>query len=819
MNKTVKILILVIIGLLILPGAMVKAQETGTVEAEEPIIGPVPIAPPPTQETEKKVIQEILEDENIIAEDLGISDPRILPTSPYYPVKNIWRGFRSTFTFDPIKKAELKLRFANERLFEAQKVAERADKPIIVTKALESYQKEVADVSKILQKAPEEQQEQAEKFTDKMIDNSFKHQRLIDKIERELRPEDFEKLNKARDSGIEHLTKTVSKVLSPEEMQKKFDEVINKQKGSDFKHFKNLEILKAVEEKVPEVAKQAIHQAQENAIKQLEQDMTKIADERREKFKEYVKDVGGNEIRHLEIIHDFEAREIPEIIREEMERAKEKAVQRIDKKMKEFGREEQKREFLRHLEDGKIEDLRIIKELENNLAPETIDQVLEIKNKALDSFRQEFESATTEEEQDKFFREMEEFHDVKQFEVFKEIEKIIPEDKKEFFGKMKEKAMDEMTKEFERGREEGRQEMILHKLAGDMPEHFEIIREFAPPPEIMEDILQEQAERIRDKFEFIQDPKELEFFERRIGEEDFIKEELERRDPEFFRNIETRSDEFRHEIKQDEAIYELEIARKELKHTNEYLAELENKPEIIEHLKQGPVFHHLENAKKHVDEAETALQNEDFGHVFGAATAALHELGNVGRLIKDSELRAEVTDKRIEEMEEMMDLREEMMMEFEDIKQEMMIDEEEITEEMMDKIMKEKALIMEEMMREEERIFDKERKDEVRTEKHKMKIMEEMMKQSIEPEEFEQEIELQFDEDRFSDEEIQKIEQIKQNLPIEIQRTLKNIPSDMILDAMEKLNIKIQDLPSTGARPMPVPIPETGRPDIEPDRM
>ncbi|MBL7141820.1 hypothetical protein ISS21_01845, partial [Patescibacteria group bacterium] len=194
MNKTVKILILVTIGLLILPGAMVKAQDIGTVEAEEPIIGPGPIAPSPIQETEKKVIQEILEDENILAEDLGIRDPRLLPTSPYYPVKNIWRGFRSAFTFDPIKKAELKFRFANERLFEAQKVAERADKPIIVTKALESYQKEIADVSEILQEAPEELQEQAEKFTDKMIDNSFKHQRLIDKIERRLEPEHLEKL-------------------------------------------------------------------------------------------------------------------------------------------------------------------------------------------------------------------------------------------------------------------------------------------------------------------------------------------------------------------------------------------------------------------------------------------------------------------------------------------------------------------------------------------------------------------------------------------------------------------------------------------------
>ena len=61
----------------------------------------------------------------------------------FYPIKTIWRGFRSILTFDPVKKVELELRYANEKLIEAKQVAEEKDKPEIVVKALERYKKDL----------------------------------------------------------------------------------------------------------------------------------------------------------------------------------------------------------------------------------------------------------------------------------------------------------------------------------------------------------------------------------------------------------------------------------------------------------------------------------------------------------------------------------------------------------------------------------------------------------------------------------------------------------------------------------------------------
>jgi len=44
----------------------------------------------------------------------GISDAGLLPSSPFYFAKEIVRGLRSAFTFDPVDKANLRLRYANE---------------------------------------------------------------------------------------------------------------------------------------------------------------------------------------------------------------------------------------------------------------------------------------------------------------------------------------------------------------------------------------------------------------------------------------------------------------------------------------------------------------------------------------------------------------------------------------------------------------------------------------------------------------------------------------------------------------------------------
>jgi hypothetical protein len=92
------------------------------------------------------ITQEINLDENIEAQDLGVKEPRILPGSPFYFLKDFGRGIRSFFTFNPVKKAELRLRFANEKLIEAKKLAVR--RPQALPQALKNYRAETERLKK-----------------------------------------------------------------------------------------------------------------------------------------------------------------------------------------------------------------------------------------------------------------------------------------------------------------------------------------------------------------------------------------------------------------------------------------------------------------------------------------------------------------------------------------------------------------------------------------------------------------------------------------------------------------------------------------------
>ncbi|MDA2922804.1 DUF5667 domain-containing protein [Patescibacteria group bacterium AH-259-L07] len=848
------IIILAALGLVATPFLNIKAQDTATVEAqplvdeaadtttEEILTEPEPVveegepAEPATTAEETSVVEEealveeesvdvsaeqpaskedelifdepsaskeleeVFEDENITSEDLEVDEPILLPTSPYYPIKNIWRGFRATFTFDPVRKAELKLRFANERIIEAKIVAETKDKPEVVTKALERYEKEFSSVSDLLQQAPEERREEVRKFADKIIDHSFKQQRLIDRIEKRLDPEHFEKINKVRENGIKHFAQAITNVTPSEEIQEKITNVIEKQRGSDFKHFKNLEVLKALEEKVPEAARDAIRLAQDNALKRLQEKMTEIDEEKRKRFKEYVTSVGGNEVRHLEILSDFTTREVPDIIREEMEIARERSLERIEQKMKKFKRGEQKREFLKHLEGGEMEDLRIIKELENNLAPETIDKVLEIKNKAMDNFRRDFEAATTSEEQDKFFNKIEKFHDVKQFEVFSEIEKVIPEDKKEFFEKMKEKAIEEMKRDVDGARDERHRAEIFERLAGDAPEHFEILSEFAPPPEIIEGLFRHQADRLRERIEAIEDPDRLHFFEQRIAGEEGIRAEIERRAPEILGRLEQRVGEKLREIDVEMAVQKIDRAFEKLTDIEEDLADIEAEdPDLFEDLQRSPVFTLLEGARTHIDNAETALDEEQFGKAFGQANAALHQLRNTFRIIGEAELEFEIAHERLEEMEEMMELQEEFMRELEE---EMIEGEEELQEEFMEELIEKKLRMMEEIREDEEDQEFEEREKEL-FRKDKRRIMEGIIRERTRPEEAE--FEFRFEQEFFPEEERSEFEEVIEQLPIHVQDQLQNLPPGMIPQALDRLKIKIEHRERSVPEPPPFP--------------
>ncbi|XOB41655.1 MAG: DUF5667 domain-containing protein [Candidatus Nealsonbacteria bacterium] len=285
--------------------APVSAQEE-TTPAEAP------------KEIEEVVMEAVNLDENIQPEDLGVGEPRLLPDNPFYFLKNWVREIQSFFTFDPVKKAELRMKFANEKLMETKKIIEKNQDPKVIKKATENYQQEVGKIKNQVDKIREKSKEnpRVESFLDKFLDQQVLHQKLLQRLETQVPLKALEKIKTAREQHLERFKDVMLKLEDrKEKITEKLGETLEKQKGSQFKNFKNLEILKNLEEKVPEEAKEAIRKVQENLTIRLKEHLEKIEPEDQKKFQQYLEKISGEKEKHLEILENLkeESKEIPEI--------------------------------------------------------------------------------------------------------------------------------------------------------------------------------------------------------------------------------------------------------------------------------------------------------------------------------------------------------------------------------------------------------------------------------------------------------------------------------------------------------------------------
>jgi len=284
-------------------------------------------------------------DEDVQPTDLGISEPKLLPDSPFYFLKNWARDIQQVLTFDPVKKAELRLKFANEKLMEVKEITQKTENPEIIQKAAENYQQEIEKIKNQVEKIKEKAKENSkvESFLDKFINQQVLHQKLLQKLENEVPSQSLEKIKEVRESQLEDFCDVMLKLEDQKEkITEKLDKVLKEQKGSQFKNFKNLEVLKNLEEKVPEEAKGAIQKAEENAIIRLQGDLEKMSPEDQEKFKDYIEKISGEKEKQLEILENLksEIRAVPETpnideLIDKLEKGTEKLLEKIEKKAKE----------------------------------------------------------------------------------------------------------------------------------------------------------------------------------------------------------------------------------------------------------------------------------------------------------------------------------------------------------------------------------------------------------------------------------------------------------------------------------------------------
>ncbi len=479
-----------------------------------------------------------------------------LPDSKLYLLKEISRKAKMAFTFNSIKKVELQQRFANEKLMEAKKVYEKNKDPEQAKKLLEKYSEEAELISKRIERIEKNSKNQI--GVDNLLDNLANHlikrqkviQELKEKLEKQLPSQAYEKVEANLNRTIENLGRSIERLEGNRELLKeRFVKIAERQEGSEFKNFKNLEILKEIEEKMSSETSEAIKEARKTIKEKFIQDMSKANTETRMNFQNYLDKIEGNSIRHLEIVKEIELEEISPEVRVEIEKAKEKAVEKIEKEMKKMKSKQQRENFLKVLKNPEIEKLRVINELENNLSSEFLTEMKKIKEENISLIQKKIKNNSVE--QKEFIEKAKQFHDVSQFEILEEIGMNVNGKIKQVINEAVDRTYEEFENDIKRVESVENKRMILEKLTTDQPNHIEVLNRVqvkleeklpsqSAAPEVLSRVIKMQVEKINSRIENMDDQVEIEKFKEQIQNNEEIKKEIESRIPDFKKRIEER---------------------------------------------------------------------------------------------------------------------------------------------------------------------------------------------------------------------------------------------------------------------------------------
>lgn len=308
-----------------------------------------------------------------------------------------WLGLKErvniALTFDPVKKAEKQVAYAEQRMKIAEKIAENSDDPQVQ----EKVQKMVDRAQELISKV----QDKKDKFLDNKNDNvqrllknvaihTENKEALLDKIETKLQdkltPEQLDKFQAMREDGVvkaQGILQALSNPNMPEEIKVKLQEV------KDRIDAKSTEVQKFREEQ-----KQVLEDVK-NGVEGAKEELKNLFDSRKEEIKVDLEDIKAR----LE-----NRREVEQQLREDAQSGDVEARQKLERMKKVDGqikenvqdRIENRQEVRQNMESNNTSSS-IQLQPKSKLAPLPVQKMNEIKNEV----RRELQKKTEENKQEK----------------------------------------------------------------------------------------------------------------------------------------------------------------------------------------------------------------------------------------------------------------------------------------------------------------------------------------------------------------------------------------------------------------------------------
>ena len=324
-----------------------------------------------SQELETPVVESAAaaEDNSISTEVLGVDEPTLLPSSPFYFFKEIGRGISNTFTFSAEKKAEKRLNQAAERLAEAKAMlsetsAGDSSKNKKIANSLIKYQKDIAKAEASINNTKKDS-DAYNNLLDKAVDkySAFAKVMAVDEdLALDIDKDIVKEIYKSKEGVLDNLAGLIENLPD----SSKLEDILQNQPGSDFKEFRNLEVLGELEGKLPPAAAEAVKQAQEKIRAKMEEKLAAATEGKTgEDFANYVMALKGNQAEHMAILDELgKSENLPDEVVEGFRKAKDAAAINFSKKMINHPAAD---EMMEEIASGDIDKLRVLEDMADAL--------------------------------------------------------------------------------------------------------------------------------------------------------------------------------------------------------------------------------------------------------------------------------------------------------------------------------------------------------------------------------------------------------------------------------------------------------------------
>ena len=552
--------------------------------------------------------QEVLQDETVSDEDLGAHKARILPDSPFHVFKRMGRGIQEMVTFDPVKDAALKLKHANQQLAETKQLIEQrgadAVRPGTLRSAITNFEKKLSDVkdqADSLRKTRDARPQVVDELLNEVTDKQLKQQKVLDGIAKDLldarkKAEQEGDTSRINTRGIETALATVQDTKkksldnftdmlvevesSAQNIGSRLASVMDKQEGSDFNELKHLEVLEAIQKRVPETVKDAIDIAKKARVEQFERKLKNLPPVvRAEKFELYIEHTAAEETKLVKLLEEIkQSADIPADVLDKIESAKEIAARKLKEKLDVIEDERVRQQVLDGFATDDVNDLVVLEDMKRRLRVPELD---ETHDAAVAAFKKKFTDGDSQKQADlfrKLSKEMLENPTPKTFKLMQELEDEVRSDpaKAAFLDKLEE----DMKRQFEgRFRREG--DRFMDRVTTLDPDDLAVFEKLHFDSEELRDRLTERsAQKLKRHMQDLDDPNDFDLFrERLVDVPDFVIKQIKDRDPDFDHALQykvRKMEQLRAEQERDLAFAALDFEERELHHQYDRLERKEN---------------------------------------------------------------------------------------------------------------------------------------------------------------------------------------------------------------------------------------------------